>query len=548
MTHVPSVTMRSLVVVLVAVLASVAAADVREGANHHLGDDSFVARFGRQPSPVDTEHDRMHVHLHYVRELLASRPPTSPVLAGRRAELLGYLDDYIAAGITPRNTYVPWRSPVFIDADGRICAVGYLIERSVGRAVPEAIAAAHRLDYLEDIATAMPEVASWVASSGFTLDELASIQPGYEGPDVQHVAGWGADDLKAIADGPYHLDAGTLVIDGAFAKKEMTGPWKVTTEDGKLVGSGTFHRGAGTWKSVRLDGSAMAEGPFARNHAEGEWRFFHPSGHLAAIGEMHKGQRDGLWTFYYDAKTRVPMSSGRFTKGEVGGTWHHYDAKGTLVATSSGRPWKQPLYLAIEAQGGVRREVIQGEPASSHAIEVIAHGADKIYIRNGESLFDAHGNKLDLVNGAWVATGQCWKSARKRAAASGDVKALYELTSREEAVSPDAKPACAEKSTPVEAALGKRYDALLASRAVIHTPVPTVTFEDVSEAHDAAADVDDSSAAGTPDAEAQLIAAENGDDLANYLADHMRWYMEWPHVDNTFVAVYNTMPGYAKND
>jgi len=540
--------MRSIVVVVIlfAGLASAASADVREGANHHLGDDSFVARFGREPSPVDSEHDRMHVHLQYVRELLASRPPISPALAGRRAELLGYLDDYIAAGITPRNTYVPWRSPVFIDADGRICAVGYLIERSVGRAVPEAIAAAHRLDYLEAIAKAMPDVASWVASSGFTLDELASIQPGYEGPDVQHLAGWGDEESKAIADGPYHRDTGMLVVDGAFAKKEMTGPWKVTTEDGKLVGSGTFHRGAGTWKSVRLDGSAMAEGPFTRDHAEGEWRFFHPSGHLAATGAMHKGQRDGTWTFYYDAKTRVPISTGRFYMGEAGGTWHHYDAKGTLVATSSGRPWKAPLYLAIEARDGIRREVIQGEPASNHEIEGIFHGSDKIYILDGESLFDVRGNKLDKVGDGWTVTAQCWKPARRRAAANGDVKALYAMT-RTEGWDPDHKPVCAEKVDPIDAALGKRYDALLASRSVVHTQIPTVTFEDLADVREAA-DVDDSAAASTADADAQLIAAENGDDLANYLADHMRWYIEWPHVDSTFMAVYRTMPGYAKSD
>src|SRR5258705_9407394 len=78
----------------------------RHGANHHLGDDSFVARFGRAPTPDDPEKVRMRVHLEYVREMLASSPATRPELAGRRAELLGYLGDYIAKGITPQNTYV----------------------------------------------------------------------------------------------------------------------------------------------------------------------------------------------------------------------------------------------------------------------------------------------------------------------------------------------------------------------------------------------------------------------------------------------------------
>jgi len=50
-------------------------------------------------------------------------------------------------GITPVNDYVPDRNPCSsIDRGGQICAVGYLIERSVGRGVAEGIAATHRLD------------------------------------------------------------------------------------------------------------------------------------------------------------------------------------------------------------------------------------------------------------------------------------------------------------------------------------------------------------------------------------------------------------------
>src|SRR4051812_40122599 len=130
----------------------------RDGANHHLGDGSFVAEVGRSPTSADSEALRMRLHLRYVRDRLAQQPPTRPELAARRAELLGYLDDYIARGTTPRNEALPWRSPVFIDDGGNICAVGYLIERSVGRALAERIARGHRYDFLEDIAAALPEV------------------------------------------------------------------------------------------------------------------------------------------------------------------------------------------------------------------------------------------------------------------------------------------------------------------------------------------------------------------------------------------------------
>ena len=112
----------------------------REGANHHTGDDSFVAAFGRKPGAQDSEKVRMKMHFEAVRAWLASRPATSPARETRRHEILGYLDNYIAKGTTPQNDHLPWRTPVFIDDDHTICAVGYLIEQSAGRALPETIA------------------------------------------------------------------------------------------------------------------------------------------------------------------------------------------------------------------------------------------------------------------------------------------------------------------------------------------------------------------------------------------------------------------------
>ena len=102
----------------------------------------------------------------------------------------------------------------------------------VGRALPEQVAATHRLDYLEDIATAMPEVRDWVATSGLTLDELASIQPGYPGPEVQHLMGWLKADKKdnyewqaptgeaMPADGPYKVAKDGLSLDYTIVQEE----------------------------------------------------------------------------------------------------------------------------------------------------------------------------------------------------------------------------------------------------------------------------------------------------------------------------------------
>jgi hypothetical protein len=35
------------------------------------------------------------------------------------------------------------------------------------------------------------------------------------------------------------------------------------------------------------------------------------------------------------------------------------------------------------------------------------------------------------------------------------------------------------------------------------------------------------------------------EDLTKVLAENMTWYVEWPHVDGRFIALFRTLPGYA---
>ena len=414
--------MRSVLAVLCVLLAmaSADAAPRRAGANHHLGDDSFVAAFGRAPTVADGEKLRMHVHLRYVHDLLAARSATSPGLSARRTELLGYLADYLAAGITPVNDYVPYRNPVFIDRAGRICAVGYLIERSVGRSVAEGIAATHRLDYLEDIAATMPEVSRWIATSGFTLDELASIQPGYPGPDVQHQTGW----LVAREDNEFQAPLGEpLPADGVYADEDtgMTGTFRggqmigvwTRTVDGITIGKGTFTRGSGTWTSFHANGRKLAEGPYRNSHANGVWRIYHPSGRLAATGPMRAGRRDGSWTLFYDNPASTVVSRGSFSAGQTDGGWKHYDERGTLVATSSGGAWGG-LSLDIEpGRDGVRREVHTGFPADNWRLDGFYLGKDRLYVSHDGAMFDGDSRKLTVDGDVWTAQACKWSAKRR---------------------------------------------------------------------------------------------------------------------------------------
>ena len=525
--------------ILLALAATAAARPIRPGVNHHLGDASFVAAYGRPPNPHDSEALRARVHLAYVRTLLAARPATRPELAARRAELLGYLDEYIAKGVTPRNTYVAHRSPVFIDAHGRICAVGYLIERSAGRALAERIAKVHRLDYLEDIAAAMPDVAAWIAGSGFTLDELASIQPGYEGPDVQHERGFARKDLSA---GPYtHADDdGTFA--GAILDHAMTGAWQHTGATGAVLGKGAFHAGRGTWTSYYPDGTVMARGPFAHSRPEGEWRIYYPSGRLAAIGPMHEGRRDGRWTLFYDAPGGHVLSRGPFDHGETVGPWRHYAPDGALVATATGRPWDHLLLSIQPDRADVRHEIDQGVPAEDYRLDAFFRGEERLYIRDRAVVYDGDGDQLQKVNGTWVARACAWSQARREAARAGDTASLFRMFTYDPDGHGMREDVCAGPPRPLSRTRSARIDGMLASRALLHAPIPDVPFSHPDgEGGGEKVNTIDTASSGDPELDG---SSDNTADMATYLAANMTWYMEWPHVDDTFVALYRSLPGY----
>jgi hypothetical protein len=163
-----------------AVAVSEAAVMPTNTINAVLGDVSFVKKFGTAPTPASGEALRIRTHLEYVETLLRAEDIShlSPTLRERRAALLDKLHEYRLTSAFPTNLDFPQeRRPCFIDAAGNICAVGFLIEQTAGRALAERINAAHRYDFLADIH--VPELTAWVEASGLTARECAMIQPGY---------------------------------------------------------------------------------------------------------------------------------------------------------------------------------------------------------------------------------------------------------------------------------------------------------------------------------------------------------------------------------
>ncbi|HEY4244122.1 MAG TPA: hypothetical protein VGM88_30120 [Kofleriaceae bacterium] len=550
---------------------------VKAGANHHIGDASYRGTHGREVTRHDSEEDRMRTHLAFVRDWLAARPTTSPALAARRTQILAYLTEYIDTHHTPENAYLPWRTPVFIDDKGTICAVGYLLERSVGRALPERIAASHRYEYIDDIAREEPDVAKWVADSGFTLEEISHIQPAYSEPDVKTWRTW--DLVKhRPADGPYQEGG----LAGTFRAGKMEGAWTMTLPDGKKLGEGTFARGAGAWKSYFPTGAVFAEGRYRKNVAEGPWKLYHPSGNLAAEGRFERGTRAGVWHFYYDSPAKTPIAVGAFGKrGAVAGTWHHFDATGALLATSRNvtpHQFRVDDNWDVDGGEGFELDVVGGADLPEHRahqatvgsltteLHEYAFAGERVYEYTGfghTAMYSARGELLVHADGgSWTAAPCHWSAARRSLAATTDLPALHgalwdEARKRVKATGLDLSGGGESDDTgetcgaPVAIA-GPRaaaLDAIAASRAKVRAITPAFVRDAVlSPSRDSyvsgqllAYEKQDDTA--EPDDDYRKGLEADSQDLARVLQANMVQYVEWPHVDRQFLNLFETLPG-----
>ncbi|MDX2087023.1 MAG: hypothetical protein SFX73_04190 [Kofleriaceae bacterium] len=161
------------------VLAARPAAAAPDGINATIGDASWVATHGRAPTAADAEVTRIATHLTFVLAQLRATTPTGHV---RRTAALDALARYIARGQFPRRTDDTYagRRPRFIDDRGVHCAVGQLIADTGAPALARAINAEHEYAYVQDITT--PGLAAWARANGFSIRDLAMIQPAYDAP------------------------------------------------------------------------------------------------------------------------------------------------------------------------------------------------------------------------------------------------------------------------------------------------------------------------------------------------------------------------------
>ena len=178
--------MKSLTIILTISVATLflscnrSSVDKSQLVNPILGDISFENKFGHKPDATTDNNLRIITHLEYVENLLRSKDVSnlSAELKTKRNHLLDLLHDYWTNGIFPKNYgFADQRKPCFIDKDGTICAVGYLIEQTTSRQVADDINSKHKYDEL--LAMNNQTVDKWVLTCGLTKEECAMIQPIY---------------------------------------------------------------------------------------------------------------------------------------------------------------------------------------------------------------------------------------------------------------------------------------------------------------------------------------------------------------------------------
>lgn len=132
-----------------------------------------------QTTLATLEAKRIQKHLRSVLKNLSNKDTShlSKQLNGKRKETLRNLESYIEQAEFPLNETSYKRHPIFKDAHGHYCAMGYLLHMDGRDDIVDEIQACNNLVYIDDIA--QPKYLSAFAALGLTKEEAAQVQPSY---------------------------------------------------------------------------------------------------------------------------------------------------------------------------------------------------------------------------------------------------------------------------------------------------------------------------------------------------------------------------------
>ncbi len=165
-------------------------------------------------------HEWIRTHLMLVERTLRARDMRhlTPQQARLRTESLNDLHEYWQTGNFPVNDLYNYRTPIFIDRYNNFCAVGYLLKASGYEHVSRMIAARTNLAYVRQMK--YKELPVWATEHGFTVDELAWIQPGY--PPSYGCAAIGTGVNGSVSELMADEASGRLYVAGSFTHADGT--------------------------------------------------------------------------------------------------------------------------------------------------------------------------------------------------------------------------------------------------------------------------------------------------------------------------------------
>ncbi len=185
--------------------------------------------------------DWIAMHLMLVEQTLRQRPVEN--LSVRQKEkrqcLLNELNSYWHASVFPVNDYLSYKNPVFIDRKGTHCAVGYLMQQSGAEWLTRIIDADNKFVFIKNIKT--NGVTEWAFENGFTLDELAWIQPAYP-PQFS------VDDMAGGLNGSVK----TLAVDSSTQLIYAGGSFTASTKGNPCNGVSVYINGINGWDWIGL--------------------------------------------------------------------------------------------------------------------------------------------------------------------------------------------------------------------------------------------------------------------------------------------------------
>jgi hypothetical protein len=169
-----------------------------------------VSKFEEEVS-FSSDIERIQKHLFSVIELLQkSNFQFSQNHLEKRLNLLNELYIYAEKKVFPINLYHKERTPYFIDHLGTHCAVGYLMLVSGNGDLAQKISKNENYAYVKDIQT--KGVVEWAENHGFSLEELALVQPNYSNiPSFENLDGTTNGPVKHLVP-IYDMFGGSISI------------------------------------------------------------------------------------------------------------------------------------------------------------------------------------------------------------------------------------------------------------------------------------------------------------------------------------------------